>query len=434
MGFLFKKSIKVGPVRVNVSKSGVGVSAGVKGARIGINSKGKVYGSAGVKGLTYRTQLSGAKKQKKTVDNETENVIEITEMQKEKRNEHTDANAGVVIGMLMIVFSFVVVVFNTNAGLVGIVVGLVVLIVSGIFAAARKNTAGWLRAQIVKNAQLSETEVEHYIADYCERKKLSAEETTQTMAALLQERAEYQSSAREQFARFADDLGFCVVNHSAENEQESPLDIADMAFQEVMKNQPQAAVSKNHYTLFYTDFNGNETRREIDFKEFLNDGKLYIKAWCHLRSDFRQFDICRIERLLDCAGKEIPDPEGYFRQLYENSDEYKAAAYFELHSDELKALVFLARADGQMRKNEREVIADYVRRKLPDVSADVLDSHIKACSCEFSEFQKLIKLLAEKSAETKNALVDSAEQIYSLKKSPDAIETGIFQKIQELRK
>lgn len=39
MGFRFRKSVKIGPVRLNVSKSGLGVSAGVKGARIGVNSK-----------------------------------------------------------------------------------------------------------------------------------------------------------------------------------------------------------------------------------------------------------------------------------------------------------------------------------------------------------------------------------------------------------
>lgn len=369
-----------------------------------------------------------------------------------KENKHADANAGVVIGMLMIIFSFIVVVFNTNAGLVGIVAGLVVLIISGIFAVAKKNKselseencgveyAETVRKQVIQNAQLTKTEIENLLAKYCKVKNLFGNAAAQEISTLLQARGGYLDSDDALDNNYSVNLGYGLMMNvkvdklPEDDEQESQQDIADVAFQEVMKNQPQAAVSKDHYTLFYTDFNGNKTRREIDFKEFLEDGKLYIKAWCHLRKDLRQFDICRIERLFDCAGKEIPNPEIYFRQMYKNSDGCKIADYFKSHFVELEVLVFLARADGQMRKNEREVVAEYIRRTLPDVSSDILDSRIKACSCEFSDFKNGLKLLAEEPAELRNALVDSAEKIYALKKSPDAMETGVFQKIQELRK
>ena len=48
MGFSFRKSIKFGAFRLNLSKSGVGVSTGVKGARISTGPSGtKVYGGWG---------------------------------------------------------------------------------------------------------------------------------------------------------------------------------------------------------------------------------------------------------------------------------------------------------------------------------------------------------------------------------------------------
>src|SRR3954463_12967872 len=48
MGFSFRKSIGFGPFKVNLSKSGVGVSTGVKGARISTGPSGtKVYGGWG---------------------------------------------------------------------------------------------------------------------------------------------------------------------------------------------------------------------------------------------------------------------------------------------------------------------------------------------------------------------------------------------------
>jgi hypothetical protein len=59
MGISFRKSFKIGPVKVNVSKSGVGASVGRKGARVGINAKGNAYVSAGAEGVYYRKTLGG---------------------------------------------------------------------------------------------------------------------------------------------------------------------------------------------------------------------------------------------------------------------------------------------------------------------------------------------------------------------------------------
>lgn len=41
MGFVFRRSIGIGPFRINFSKSGVGVSVGGRGVRTGISSTGR---------------------------------------------------------------------------------------------------------------------------------------------------------------------------------------------------------------------------------------------------------------------------------------------------------------------------------------------------------------------------------------------------------
>lgn len=56
MGFYLRKSFKAGPVRLNLSKSGLGVSTGVKGLRVGAGPKGN-YVHAGRGGLYYRKSL-----------------------------------------------------------------------------------------------------------------------------------------------------------------------------------------------------------------------------------------------------------------------------------------------------------------------------------------------------------------------------------------
>ena len=57
MGFYFRKSINLGPLRINLSKSGIGLSFGVKGARVSVNKKG-VGLNAGKNGVYYRKNIS----------------------------------------------------------------------------------------------------------------------------------------------------------------------------------------------------------------------------------------------------------------------------------------------------------------------------------------------------------------------------------------
>jgi Protein of unknown function (DUF4236) len=65
MPFYLRKSITAGPFRFNLSKSGVGLSVGVKGLRIGTGPKGH-YIHAGVGGLYYRSFLSRAGEKSKS--------------------------------------------------------------------------------------------------------------------------------------------------------------------------------------------------------------------------------------------------------------------------------------------------------------------------------------------------------------------------------
>lgn len=59
MAFRFQRRIRIAPgQRLNVSKRGVGLSAGVPGASISLGRRG-VYGNVGIPGtgLSYRTKL-----------------------------------------------------------------------------------------------------------------------------------------------------------------------------------------------------------------------------------------------------------------------------------------------------------------------------------------------------------------------------------------
>ncbi len=58
MGFYFRRSVRFGPMWVNFSKSGVGFSAGVRGARISTGPRG-TYVHAGTNGFYYSQKVAG---------------------------------------------------------------------------------------------------------------------------------------------------------------------------------------------------------------------------------------------------------------------------------------------------------------------------------------------------------------------------------------
>jgi hypothetical protein len=58
MGWYLRKSLRLGPLRINLSKSGIGGSVGVTGFRVGAGPKGP-YLHGGRDGLYFKKSLSG---------------------------------------------------------------------------------------------------------------------------------------------------------------------------------------------------------------------------------------------------------------------------------------------------------------------------------------------------------------------------------------
>ena len=60
MGFTYRKSVNLGPFRVNLSKSGLGYSVGGRGFRVGTTPRGKKYTSFSIPGTGVGYRKSGA--------------------------------------------------------------------------------------------------------------------------------------------------------------------------------------------------------------------------------------------------------------------------------------------------------------------------------------------------------------------------------------
>lgn len=79
MAIRFRKSMKIIPgVRVTLGKNGISGSLGTNGARVSVNSKGQVRGTAGISGtgLSSTTMLNG-KSKSKTAKTTTQEVVPI---------------------------------------------------------------------------------------------------------------------------------------------------------------------------------------------------------------------------------------------------------------------------------------------------------------------------------------------------------------------
>jgi len=64
MGLKWRKSMNIGPVRANVSNSGVGWSINLGFFRLGLSAQGRMYFSAGIPGtgLYYTSNVSDVRK------------------------------------------------------------------------------------------------------------------------------------------------------------------------------------------------------------------------------------------------------------------------------------------------------------------------------------------------------------------------------------
>lgn len=81
MPFYIRDSVNLGPFRLNLSKSGFGISAGVKGLRVGTGPRGH-YIQAGMNGVYYRKTLGSLGRKPKTAvaDGGTDYISEIAKI------------------------------------------------------------------------------------------------------------------------------------------------------------------------------------------------------------------------------------------------------------------------------------------------------------------------------------------------------------------
>jgi hypothetical protein len=208
---------------------------------------------------------------------------------------------------------------------------------------------------------------------------------------------------------------------------ETPIE--DLAYQAVVnQRKPENAL----FHIEYVDFAGNKTSRDIKINRFdVEEDRFYIYAYCYLREETRQFLVDRIASI-SCEGRTIQNPKQFLWDMYINSPLYKTQQAVNEHADEIRALVFLSRADGRMLKNEREIIVRYIDLVAPGIDAESVEKTLKNTACDLAEFNKILKRAKSWGPDIKKLVMDAASQLFALKKQPDPMEQGAFEKLKAI--
>ena len=169
----------------------------------------------------------------------------------------------------------------------------------------------------------------------------------------------------------------------------------------------------------YVNANGEYSERNIDIKNY--DGSCYLRGYCYLRNERRTFRIDRVQECVDIkTGYLVEDIPKFLRSQYESTPEYLFDRIMEKHGDIIKALIYVGKADGQLRKTEREVIISVCKAALrgkdvPDEDLSKLLNKVPTPSPQ--AFKLAIDRISKSSIQNLKVVQKKAEQIVATQKT-----------------
>lgn len=172
----------------------------------------------------------------------------------------------------------------------------------------------------------------------------------------------------------------------------------------------------------YIDSSGDHSERIVDVRECdtsAPDG--YLNGFCHMRGSIRTFRIDRIESAIDLdSGELIQSLTEYAAKKYEESPVFAVDQLFENHSDALRVLFYIAKADGRFTAKEKDIYLEYCRSVYPDGRLDVnaIDNVLKWVDVPTMHTYKVIcGKLAKLDESHKGVILHAAEAMIATQKT-----------------
>ena len=117
--------------------------------------------------------------------------------------------------------------------------------------------------------------------------------------------------------------------------------------------------------LQYKSASDEATRRVVSVQEYSTDPPGYLFGFCHLREEIRTFRLDRIESAVAVdSGEVIADLRAHLMSAYDRSPIGAWAALLSEHILALRALVFIAKADGTFSTKERDALVAHCQHLL----------------------------------------------------------------------
>lgn len=213
------------------------------------------------------------------------------------------------------------------------------------------------------------------------------------------------------------------VTYESEEKTRSPdsdddRDNWEGSFWEVQQPFPAKATLR----IEYEDGAGKGTERVVDVRQFGTDvtGNILI-GHCRMRNATRTFRTDRIKRCIDEeTGEIVSDVFAYLREKYDSSPERTRDTLYEEEYDTLRVLLYVGKADGQLRAPEKAIIRETCRAlandsRITDTMIDEIFSSLDTPTLH--AFKLAVGRLAKKEAAAHTLLMKAAEDMVATQKT-----------------
>lgn len=172
----------------------------------------------------------------------------------------------------------------------------------------------------------------------------------------------------------------------------------------------------------YEDGTGKQTERVIDVRQFGTDmnGNILI-GHCRMRNATRTFRTDRIKRCIDEeTGEIVGDVFAYLREKYDSSPERTRDTLIEEEYDTLRVLLYVGKADGQLRAPEKAIIRETCRAlandsRITDAMIDEIFSTLEAPTLH--AFKLAVGRIGKREAAARTLLMKAAEEMVATQKA-----------------
>lgn len=172
----------------------------------------------------------------------------------------------------------------------------------------------------------------------------------------------------------------------------------------------------------YRDANESTTERLVSVRRVGSvPGASLLIPHCHLRDATRTFRTDRISNCVDVeTGEWMSDVAAYLRSKYDASPERALEQFLESDLDVLRILLFVGKADGQLRAAEKAIICETAAAMSGDsrITGEVIDRTLREVSVPtLQAFRLAIGRCAARSPEQREKLIEAAHAMVATQKS-----------------